>query len=75
MCMAFHQLNPLALRHQVDTVVEGIGINRVRCSFIERYLRLRLIPHQITQNFAMGLDIIDDAYRLAHTVRRTHASR
>lgn len=32
-------------RHQVDTVVEGIGINR------------------ITQNFAMGLDIVDDAYR------------
>ncbi|KAI9632477.1 putative cysteine synthase [Dioszegia hungarica] len=33
-------------RHQVDTVVEGIGINR------------------ITHNFAQGLDIIDDAYRI-----------
>ncbi|WRT65571.1 uncharacterized protein IL334_002516 [Kwoniella shivajii] len=34
-------------RHQVDTVVEGIGINR------------------ITQNFSLGLDIIDDAYRIS----------
>ncbi|KAK8861444.1 hypothetical protein IAR55_002263 [Kwoniella newhampshirensis] len=34
-------------RHQVDTVVEGIGINR------------------ITQNFSMGMDIIDDAYRIS----------
>ncbi|WVR03921.1 hypothetical protein IAU60_000920 [Kwoniella sp. DSM 27419] len=34
-------------RHQVDTVVEGIGINR------------------ITQNFSMGLDVIDDAYRVS----------
>ena len=34
-------------RHQVDTVVEGIGINR------------------ITHNFATGLDIIDDAYRVS----------
>ncbi|CAD6566855.1 MAG: hypothetical protein TREMPRED_003032 [Tremellales sp. Tagirdzhanova-0007] len=34
-------------RHQVDTVVEGIGMNR------------------ITQNFAKGLDIIDDAYRIS----------
>ncbi|OCF58042.1 cysteine synthase A [Kwoniella mangroviensis CBS 10435] len=34
-------------RHQVDTVVEGIGINR------------------ITQNFALGLDVIDDAYRIS----------
>ncbi|GFZ42698.1 cysteine synthase [Saitozyma sp. JCM 24511] len=33
-------------RHQVDTVVEGIGINR------------------ITHNFSLGLDIIDDAYRI-----------
>ncbi|WWC68767.1 uncharacterized protein I206_102701 [Kwoniella pini CBS 10737] len=34
-------------RHQVDTVVEGIGINR------------------ITQNFALGVDVIDDAYRIS----------
>lgn len=34
------------IRHQVDTVVEGIGINR------------------ITRNFAMGLDVIDDAFRV-----------
>ncbi|WWD05858.1 hypothetical protein V865_003942 [Kwoniella europaea PYCC6329] len=34
-------------RHQVDTVVEGIGINR------------------ITQNFALGLNVIDDAYRIS----------
>lgn len=33
-------------RHQVDTVVEGIGINR------------------ITQNFSMGMGIIDDAVRV-----------
>ncbi|WVW80008.1 hypothetical protein I302_101981 [Kwoniella bestiolae CBS 10118] len=33
-------------RHQVDTVVEGIGINR------------------ITQNFSLGLNVIDDAYRI-----------
>ncbi|WWD16644.1 hypothetical protein CI109_101074 [Kwoniella shandongensis] len=33
-------------RHQVDTVVEGIGINR---------------------NFSLGLDIIDDAYRVSDT--------
>ncbi|WWC87737.1 uncharacterized protein L201_002629 [Kwoniella dendrophila CBS 6074] len=34
-------------RHQVDTVVEGIGINR------------------ITQNFSLGSDAIDDAYRIS----------
>ncbi|KAL7419687.1 Cysteine synthase 2 [Cryptotrichosporon argae] len=34
-------------RHQVDTVVEGIGINR------------------ITHNFHIGLDMIDDAYRIS----------
>jgi len=34
-------------RHQVDTVVEGIGINR------------------ITHNLAMGLEMIDDAYRIS----------
>ncbi|THH29041.1 hypothetical protein EUX98_g5141 [Antrodiella citrinella] len=33
-------------RHQVDTVVEGIGINR------------------LTHNFELGLDIIDDAFRV-----------
>lgn len=37
----------LNVRHQVDTVVEGIGINR------------------ITQNFSMGLDVIDDAVRVS----------
>jgi cysteine synthase A len=34
-------------RHQVDTVVEGIGINR------------------ITHNLSLGLDMIDDAYRIS----------
>ncbi|WVQ73692.1 hypothetical protein IAR50_003272 [Cryptococcus sp. DSM 104548] len=34
-------------RHQVDTVVEGIGINR------------------ITQNFSLGLPVIDDAFRIS----------
>ncbi|WWC60179.1 uncharacterized protein I303_102744 [Kwoniella dejecticola CBS 10117] len=34
-------------RHQVDTVVEGIG------------------ESLITQNFALGVDIIDDAYRIS----------
>ncbi|KAG9006782.1 hypothetical protein FRB94_000466 [Tulasnella sp. JGI-2019a] len=33
-------------RHQVDTVVEGIGINR------------------LTQNFELGMPIIDDAYQV-----------
>jgi cysteine synthase A len=49
-------------RHQVDTVVEGIGINRVRQITKDSRQWLKI---QITHNFSQGLDIIDDAYRYA----------
>ena len=50
------------IRHQVDTVVEGIGINRV-C--FARHVSLGPADGQITHNFALGLDMIDDAYRVS----------
>ena len=43
--------------------MEGIGINRV--SLIILSARCYVSSWQITQNFSMGMDIIDDAYRVS----------
>ncbi|ODO06368.1 cysteine synthase A [Cryptococcus wingfieldii CBS 7118] len=44
-------------RHQVDTVVEGIGDTFLHASL--------LTLQQITHNFSLGLPVIDDAFRIS----------